>query len=84
MTLTKEEQITNAETFRHIITVRALLLEGVRELVNRADAQHGTIQDPGTSPSDPRKHPPQDRRDDETLQGCSTLPSRPITLLTPF
>lgn len=37
-TLTKEEQTTNAETFRHILTVRALLLECVRELVNRADA----------------------------------------------
>jgi len=36
--LTPAEHLTNAETMRHILTVRALLMEGIRELVNRADA----------------------------------------------
>lgn len=36
--LTKEERETNAETMRHILTVRALLLEAVGELVRRARA----------------------------------------------
>jgi hypothetical protein len=33
--LTSEEKLTNAETMRHILTVRALLMEAVKELVDR-------------------------------------------------
>ena len=36
--LSDAEKITNAETMRHILTIRALLMEAVRELVNRGDA----------------------------------------------
>lgn len=36
--LTNAEKLTNAETMRHILTIRALLMEAIRELVNRADA----------------------------------------------
>lgn len=36
--LTNAEKLTNAETMRHILTIRALLLEAMRELINRADA----------------------------------------------
>lgn len=36
--LTVDEKITNAETMRHILTVRALLLEAMGELVLRAHA----------------------------------------------
>ncbi|MBP9743732.1 MAG: hypothetical protein KBD37_10305 [Burkholderiales bacterium] len=36
MNLTETEQVTNAETMRHILTVRALLMECVRELTERA------------------------------------------------
>lgn len=38
MDLTPEERLTNAETMRHILTVRALLLEVVGELTRRARA----------------------------------------------
>jgi hypothetical protein len=38
MELSPAEHLTNAETMRHILTVRALLMEAIRELVNRADA----------------------------------------------
>ena len=34
--LTDAEQLTNAETMRHVLTVRAILLEAVEELVFRA------------------------------------------------
>jgi hypothetical protein len=37
-TLTDAERATNAETMRHILTIRALLMEAIRELVARADA----------------------------------------------
>jgi len=36
--LTDAERLTNAETMRHILTVRALLMECVRELAERAAA----------------------------------------------
>lgn len=36
--LTDAERLTNAETMRHILTVRALIMEAIREFVNRADA----------------------------------------------
>ena len=36
--LTDAERLTNAETMRHILTVRALIMETIREFVNRADA----------------------------------------------
>jgi len=38
MELTPEEKLTNAETMRHILTVRALLLEAIGELTRRARA----------------------------------------------
>lgn len=36
--LSNAEKLTNAETMRHILTIRALLMECMRELINRADA----------------------------------------------
>lgn len=36
--LTDAERLTNAETMRHILTVRALLMECIRELTSRAIA----------------------------------------------
>lgn len=35
--LTKEEQLTNAETMRHILTLRALLMQCLQELIKRAN-----------------------------------------------
>jgi hypothetical protein len=48
--LTPAERACNAETMRHILTVRALLLEGIRELVTRADAHDlSKLSDPEVS-----------------------------------
>jgi hypothetical protein len=45
--LTPKEQLTNAETMRHILTVRALLTEAVGELVARARAHDASkLSDP--------------------------------------
>ena len=38
MALTKEERETNAETFRHILTIRAMLFELTREFADRGIA----------------------------------------------
>ncbi len=35
--LTKEEQLTNAETMRHILTIRTLLIQCMDELIKRAN-----------------------------------------------
>ena len=45
--LTKAEQVTNAETMRHILTVRAMLMECVLEMVSRGDAHdRSKLRDP--------------------------------------
>lgn len=38
MTLTPDERATNAETMRHILTVRALIIEAIDELAKRSRA----------------------------------------------
>ena len=45
--LTPEEQVVNAETMRHILTVRAMLMECVHEMTCRSDAHdRSKLSDP--------------------------------------